>query len=259
MEVNSITFNGVNSLDYGLYVSGNATFSSAEKDYSKVSVPGRDGDLLISNNRYKNVNVQYPAVIFKDLEENTMKVRNWLMSTNGYCRLEDTYHPDEYRLGVFSGPVDFATALFEVGTTTLRFDCKPQRWLKSGEQVHSYNNPDNCSVVQHLNNPTMFPSKPLIRVYYGDDFPYDATIEIGTGILVVAKPKGEEYETTSNDYIDIDCELMDCYTGTINRNDLVTVGRWPTLTPGTNGITFPTQLDEGGLSKVEIIPRWWIL
>ena len=158
MEVNSITFDGVNSLDYGLYVSGSATFSSAETDYKKVSVPGRNGDLLISNNRYKNVNVQYPAVVFRDLEENVMRIRNWLMSTNGYCRLEDTYHPDEFRLATFSGPVDFATALFEVGSTTLTFDCKPQRWLKSGERKHIFT--DNTG---KLFNPTNFPSKPLIR------------------------------------------------------------------------------------------------
>lgn len=249
MEVNSITFDGVNSLDYGLYVSGSATFSSAEKDYKKVSVPGRNGDLLISNNRYKNVNVQYPAVVFRDLEENVMRIRNWLMSTNGYCRLEDTYHPDEFRLATFSGPVDFATALFEVGSTTLTFDCKPQRWLKSGERKHIFT--DNTG---KLFNPTNFPSKPLIRAYPSDNMAagLTANLQVGTYNINIKMPD-EKFE-----YVDIDCDLMDCYTGLINQNGLMTATRWGALTPGWNGVVF-TQAINGGFSKVEIIPRWWML
>ena len=78
MAINSITFNGQNSLDYGLYVSGNQTFNSAEKDYSKVSVPGRSGDLLVFNNRYKNVSLNYNAILIENYEENAERVRAWL-------------------------------------------------------------------------------------------------------------------------------------------------------------------------------------
>lgn len=238
MEINSITFNGQNSLDYGLYVSGNQTFNSAEKDYSKVSVPGRSGDLLVFNKRYKNVNVNYDAILIENYEENAERVRSWLLSADGYCRLEDTYHPNEFRIASFSGPIDFDTKMLEAGETTLTFDCKPQRWLKSGEQKIIVTPDNNRSVL----NPTLFESKPLIRIYG------TGQIFIGTGNITI--------NAAGSEYIDIDCDIMDCYEGLVNRNGNVTISKWPEFTPGNNSIVFSS---DSNITKVCIIPRWWTL
>lgn len=246
MEINSITFNGKNSLDFGLYVSGNQTFNSAEKDYSKVSVPGRSGDLLLFNNRYKNVNVNYDAILIEDYEKNAEKVRSWLLSANGYCRLEDTYHPDEFRMASFSGPVDFDTKMLEAGETTLTFDCKPQRWLKSGENWISCEDGPN-GFTATLSNPTLFESKPLIKLEgYG-------TIEIGTGIIEI---RGDIIDVPTTIYVD--CETMNCFyydnnsEVPKNANKYVIISKWPTLLPGdtyvhSNAVGFHIQ------------PRWWTL
>ena len=246
MEINSITFNGKNSLDFGLYVSGNQTFNSAEKDYSKVSVPGRSGDLLLFNNRYKNVNVNYDAILIEDYEKNAEKVRSWLLSANGYCRLEDTYHPDEFRMASFSGPVDFDTKMLEAGETTLTFDCKPQRWLKSGENwISCENGPSGFTAT--LSNPTLFESKPLIKLEgYG-------IIEIGTGIIEI---RGDIIDVPTTIYVD--CEIMNCFyydnnsEVPKNANKYVIISKWPTLSPGdtyvhSNSVGFHIQ------------PRWWTL
>lgn len=238
MEINSITFNGQNSLDYGLYVSGNQTFNSAEKDYSKVSVPGRSGDLLVFNKRYKNVNVNYDAILIENYEENAERVRSWLLSADGYCRLEDTYHQNEFRIASFSGPIDFDTKMLEAGETTLTFDCKPQRWLKSGEQKIIVTPDNNRSVL----NPTLFESKPLIRIYG------TGQIFIGTGNITI--------NAAGSEYIDIDCDIMDCYEGLLNRNGNVTISKWPEFTPGNNSIVFSS---DSNITKVCITPRWWTL
>lgn len=238
MAINSITFNGQNSLDYGLYVSGNQTFNSAEKDYSKVSVPGRNGDLLVFNKRYKNVNMVYDAILIENYEENTERVRAWLMSADGYCRLEDTYHPNEFRIASFSGPIDFDTKMLEAGETTLTFDCKPQRWLKSGEQITLITPDNNRSIV----NPTLFESKPLLRIYG------TGQILIGTGNITINEQGSE--------YIDIDCDIMDCYEGLVNRNGNVTISKWPTFTAGNNYVVFP---DNSNITKIYVTPRWWTL
>lgn len=246
MEINSITFNGKNSLDFGLYVSGNQTFNSAEKDYSKVSVPGRSGDLLLFNNRYKNVNVNYDAILIEDYEKNAEKVRSWLLSANGYCRLEDTYHPDEFRMASFSGPVDFDTKMLEAGETTLTFDCKPQRWLKSGENwIDCEIGPSGLTAT--LSNPTLFESKPLIKLEGC------GTIEIGTGIIEI---RGDIIDVPTTIYVD--CETMNCfyYDNNLevpkNANKYVIISKWPTLSPGdtyvhSNNVGFRIQ------------PRWWTL
>ena len=91
-----------------------------------------------------------------------------------------------------------------------------------------------------IENPTEFESKPLLRVY-------------GTGTLGI----GSQSITISQAdvYTDIDCEMMDCFKGTANKNANVSFSdyNFPTLMPGTNGISLT------GITKVEITPRWWIL
>lgn len=36
------------------------------------------------------------------------KIVQWLMSGRGYCRLEDSYEPDCYRMASYAGPFDAA-------------------------------------------------------------------------------------------------------------------------------------------------------
>lgn len=234
MGVNSITFNGVNSLTYDMYVSGNQTFNSAAKDYEKVSVPGRSGDLLLFNKRYQNVDVNYDAIVIKNYQANTEAIRAWLLSADGYCRLEDTYHPNEYRMAAFAGPINFDTMMLQAGQTELIFDCKPQRWLKSGETSKLFTRNGSIS------NPTLFEAKPQIRVYGR------GTLTIGDSQINILTP--------GKAYLDIDCEIQDCYEGSVNRNSNITVSKWPTLKPGNNQIVLGT-----GITRVQITPRWWTL
>jgi phage-related protein len=58
---------------------------------------------------------------------------------------------------------------------------------------------------------------------------------------------------TANGYTDIDCEMMNCYKGSINCNGNVTMttGNFFELKEGNNTVTY------SGFSAVEITPRWW--
>ena len=56
-------------------------------------------------------------------------------------------------------------------------------------------------------------------------------------------------------YMDIDCELMDAYKGTLNCNSYVSFNADSfRMEPGQNGITFT-----GGITKVVITPRFFII
>lgn len=176
MEINKIIYNGTSSLEYNMYVSGDKAFTSPEKDYEKVSVPGRNGDLVFFNNRYKNVEITYNAIILGNQENpyasNISDIRNWLLSANGYAKLEDTYNPDEFRMACFSGPIEVDTLLLEAGVCELIFDCKPQRWLKIGfPEVPLTYEKTSSDLEAVLKNPTKFIANPLIRVY-GDGYFY---------------------------------------------------------------------------------------
>lgn len=133
---NSLIFGGINSADYDVWISGTNTFSAPERDVEYVSVPGRNGDLIIDNGRWNNIKITYPAFIMHGFESKIDEFRAALLKKKGYQRLEDTYHPDEFRLASFSyglNPENIAPFL-KSGEFDLVFNCKPQRFLKSGEE-----------------------------------------------------------------------------------------------------------------------------
>ena len=53
-----------------IYISGSGTFNAPEMDITTVEIPGRNGDLTISNNRFRNITVEYPAFIRKQFRHN---------------------------------------------------------------------------------------------------------------------------------------------------------------------------------------------
>lgn len=158
---NYFTFGDIDSRDFGVYISGSGTYNAPVKAYSAISVPGRSGDLLIDEKRYENIEVTYPAFIYRDFKENLAKLRSALLAVNGYARLEDTYHTDEFRLGYFQGGIEVdALPTNDAGKFNITFNCKPQRFLTGGEVAHKYT--EDASI----NNPTLFASKPLIRATF---------------------------------------------------------------------------------------------
>lgn len=245
MGINYFIFNGESSLDHGIYVGGQATFDAPQRDVSKISIPGRNGDLIQDNGRFLNIQVTYNIVVMKEFRNRTAEIRSWLKSVTSYARLEDTYNPDYYRMGVCTGSIEFEPSAFNLtGKAKITFDCKPERWLKSGENTISLG--DLSWMGTSIYNPTDFASKPLIRVYAN-----------GSVIINISK-NTKSYKMTItdvSDYIDIDCDIMDCYKGALNQNNKVTLTNgFPKIEPGTNIIS----IDEGSeQASVDIIPRWW--
>lgn len=145
-NINSLTYNGMKSTDLGVYVTGAGSFDAAEMDADKYEIAGRNGDLIIPKNRYKNIVVTYPAFIPKAFQEKAQSIRNWMRRAKAYARLEDTYDMEHYRLGLASGIQSFEPVnRNEASNFQLSFDCKPQRFLKTGEtplpiepEAHSY-------------------------------------------------------------------------------------------------------------------------
>ena len=93
--------------------------------------------------------------------------------------------------------------------------------------------------AQQIYNPTLFASKPLIRVTGA------GTVGIGDEAITIA---------SGYDYVDIDSEIQNCYCGNQNANAAVTFSnrKFPELQPGLNGVTFGT-----GIESVQITPRWY--
>lgn len=131
---NYFILNGVDSRDFGVYISGQGTFDAPQKSYTFYNVPGRDGALLSSDNRLENATLTYEAFIYKDFNENVANFRTFLLSLNGFTKLTDSYHPDEFRYAVYTGPFEpKVQSKNDAGSFKITFSCKPQRYLLSGE------------------------------------------------------------------------------------------------------------------------------
>lgn len=235
MGLNYFIFNGESSLDHGVYVGGQGTYNAPQRDVSKVTVPGRNGDLIKDNGRWLNIEVPYNIVVMKEFLERTDDIRAWLSEPTDYVRLEDTYHPDFYRLARFVGPISFETAAFNnAGKATIIFDCKPQRFLKSGELLLPQTK--NTAIF----NPTRFASKPLIRVMCSGN----GTVTIGAYTITL---------TGISTYVDIDSEIQDCYANGLSMNNKVSLSNgFPLLVPKANGISWT-----GNVTSVSIAGRWY--
>lgn len=192
MAVNSIVFGGVNSADYGIYISGEGVFNAPKRDVEMISIPGRNGAFALDKGRFENIEVTYPAFNFEPddydtFAQNLADFRNAICSLRGYQRLTDTFHPDEYRMATYIGGLEIKPVKYNTASEfNIVFDCKPQRWLTSGETEITVSDGDTVT------NPTLFESSPIIKVEgYG-------TISTGgQSIDVEAVPVGNVFLTNS--------------------------------------------------------------
>ena len=129
----NVIFDDINLSHYNAFAFGCNLFDRPERDVDIVSVPGRYGDLVLDNGRYKNVVREYQVQVtgIKNIEtliqELTKKV--------GYFRLEDDYDIEVYFEARLAEPPEIRRFVGESASVTIRFDRKPQRYLKSGENV----------------------------------------------------------------------------------------------------------------------------
>lgn len=237
-----ITFNGVSSESLGIKVWTFPQYEVPEKEIQMIHVPGRNGDIVVDLDSYKNVERSYQVSLYdkeKTFAELATILSNWLHSANGYAELSDSYEPDYYRTAIYKEEATYNNFLNAAVTATIVFNCKPQRFFTSGASAWSFANLSNPG------NPTSTYSRPEIKV-------------IGNGTLTI---NGKTISVTGNNgttlYIDSEIQDVYYYSGTtvMNGNGRVTFsdGKFPTLKPGSNAVS------SSGFSSVEVRPKWWTI
>lgn len=228
-----LTFNGQSLANFGTFWDGSQLFVTPEKDVTFYEVPGRNGALSVSNNRYKAKEISVNCFIREHFLSNFASLVDFLYSQDGYGRLENSKEPDVYQKACFVNAIQPNTGAFlKYADFTLVFNVYPQKWLKSGEIAVGIASPTT------LINPTHQTALPLIEVQG------TGAITINSSVLTLA---------TNTSTTVIDCETQDAYEGTTNRNDdLSIVGGFPVL-GDTNTISFT------GFTDVQLYPRWWRL
>ena len=225
------------STTYGVYISGSGVYNSPARAVNFSNVPGRNGAIILNGyERFDNIEVTYPGFIFNTFKTKVDEFRARMSMYGFYQKLSDTYHPNEYRMGVFvRGLTVTPTKPLDAGKFDIVFNCKPQRYLNSGDTVQTF------TADGIINNPTLYSAAPLLRVYG------TGTVGIGLGSITISQ---------ADVYTDIDCDLGVAYKGSTNMNAYVSASGvdFPVFGSGNNNVTLGT-----GITKVEITPRWWTL
>ena len=231
-----IIFNNKSSADCRIQVAHPPGYAYPERDYTITHIPGRNGDIIQDNGCYKNIERTYEVsfdVPNEDFATYANAVSAWLHSTTGYARLEDSYEPNYYRMATYQESNIFENLYNQAGTATIVFECKPQRFLKTG---------DNTITIQNsltIMNPTGFEAYPLFKV---------------TGTSGMLTVNGNSITFSSiDDFVMLDCELQDAYKENINKNSTIS-GTFPVLKTGSNTISWT-----GNISSVTMKPRWWTI
>ena len=143
----SFIWNGVSSDAMKFNVTSRQVYTAPAYDLNAIEVPGRSGDLLNPQNRFKNKQVTYTGFLkASDFEGSTwreklstglIQLKGWLCSDAGaYHELTDDYDPGFTRYGYISGETaisDIEDRPFGV-TLTVTFNVKPYMY-KAGEPM----------------------------------------------------------------------------------------------------------------------------
>lgn len=236
--MSNFIFNGMNSDSLSLSVLGERTYNLPDRRVTAQGVYGRSGALLIDEKAYNNIQQVYSCTL--DASEYSGGIDEALallaaqLHVSGYKKLTDSWHPGTFRLASFSSALDVSplkpveNAPHRMANFDISFNCKPQRYLDSGDVL--------VQNAATLTNPTAFDAYPLIEVSGA------GTYTIGDFSFTVLNGAGS---------VTIDCETMDAYSGTENKNNFIELPLENIVIPGGATVSITGSMD--------VKPRWWRL
>lgn len=225
------------SLDFGLLISDELSFSSPGIRGDFVPIEGQDGEIYLTNGNIKNLQKSFRVYLdsSEDIQNQVTKISNWLKKNAEWQLL--TFSGDlEYRyVCIFVDEYDIDATLGELGKGVLTFQIKPYKFLKTGLQT---------SVLgSSITNPTNRNARPRLKI-------------TGTGNITVQI--GSERLTLQN--VDGGIIVDSLYTTVTNLFETkplwnkVTSYPLPVIRPGRQSV-----YTTGNVTKIEIIPRWEVL
>lgn len=138
------------------------SYKAPARDISFITIPGRNGNLIIDNGSYKNIEIPYSLALLSNGERDFATlahiINEWLLKEAGYYELTDSYDDNYYRLAAYSSEIDIEQELTDTGKLSLKFYCKPFKYLISGKDTIRF------TANGFINNPEKYASKPYIKI-----------------------------------------------------------------------------------------------
>lgn len=225
---------GVDARSVGIHLQKPLTFSEAVPISEAQSIPGRNGDLIFETGSYDNRSGSASCYCLqRDVEKALRMAGRFLMSKNGYRRLETSDDPDHFWMARVENSPRIEQRLRTLAPFEIGFDCKPQRFVKDGENAIVFS--ENGSLFNQYGQIAL----PFITLY-GQGA---GQLTIGGCVVDVKSIDGTLY---------LDSETQNAYNDNEPQNMNINAPVFPVLHDGENLIAW-----NGGIERVEIIPRWW--
>ena len=160
----TFTFNGINSSQFGLRVTSDYVINSTGQDIDTVAVAGRDGDLLLPNNRLKSVTIELPCTIMSDRKLTDIEgdISNWL-NVAGYKDLTLSWDSDFIYRSAFIETFEIASLMRQFGKVKLNFLTYPVKFYKQGRTTQTLSNGATVNGLGNVN------AKPIITLVGSGD------------------------------------------------------------------------------------------
>ena len=260
----SLIFNGISSESLKLNITSRQVYDAAVYDVTAVEVPGRSGDVMIPQDRFKNKTLVYRGFLnasdfsgssdWEKLSNGTQNLKGMWMrvpllvsKTGVYKPLKDTYDPGMTRQARIEDlkitPVFDQAIGAEVEIT---FNAQPFMTVAQSPIIIS----TETGRTATLENPYFFEALPLIEIpdaHSGDGF----TVNGETWALVGSIGSGHKIVCDSQEmeWLEYDGSTL---VGLAN-NKISGPSHFPILNArpsGTNTITL------NGVSRLDVTPRW---
>lgn len=246
----NLNFNGQGLNEKGFAIKAPPPYKVAERDMTFNSVTARDGDIILDNGRYKNVDISYDInsiphlVPYYDTESLRRELIDWLAPNDGdYKILRDDYNPGYFCKAVCKEIGEIKSSFNKHLDTTITFNRQPYWYSDLGQEQIILS---GSGITHKIHNPENYTSQPLIRVYGK-----------GSVVLMVNKENFIINIPTSMEYVDLDTELQAIFNGQVNCSNYVSFDYMPVLKSGDNTIYGTAYASSTSVfNKVEIIPRW---
>ena len=227
---------GIDARSAGVRLQAPIEFSEAVPVVEAQTIPGRNGDLIWETGSYENRSGSAPCFCLqKDVEKAVSSAGRFLMGKKGYRRLETSDDPNHYWMARVENSPQISMRLRTLAPFDVGFDCKPQRFLKVGEQPVIFTK--SGTILNQYGHPAL----PFITVYGN-----------GSGRLAIGDYNVDIQAV--NGLLYIDGETQNAYNEYGNQNFNIRASSFPVLEDGEIEIVW-----SGDIEKVEIIPRWWEL
>lgn len=245
-------FNGYDSREFDCYITTKTVFNQPKRQIDFISIPGRNGDVIIDSGRYSNIQIklglrQFTKKITDDFSldfgDNLKRLTDWLSQGQNYYTYSDSYDPEYYRQVCITS-VNVNQRRKDVADITLEMNAKPLKYKISGDTAITISEA-RTSINPFVNRENM-ESRPYYKLYMASGHSNET---------VTLTVNGRAYNIDHvTGYVEIDCDLMNVYKSTTNKNKDYRPdqdGNFPLLQVGDNLISFSNNI-----SYIEIKPRW---